>query len=112
MGVRDAFWAQLLVVERFSRVNDGLDLPSVRGLCYDASMIKVLEVAIEKVRALPEDRQVRAAQVLEEIASETDGLYRLSDAERELLREGVEAADRGDFASEADVEAVLSRYRA
>jgi hypothetical protein len=34
------------------------------------------------------------------------------DAERVLLREGVEAADRGDFASDADVEAVLSRYRA
>ena len=75
-------------------------------------MIKVLEQAIEKVRALPEDRQVRAALALEEIASETDGTYRLSDEERALLREGVDAADRGDFASEADVEAVLSRYRA
>ena len=75
-------------------------------------MIKVLEQAIEKVRALSEDRQVRAAQVLEEIASETDGPYRLSDEERAPLREGVEAADRGDFASEADVESVLSRYRA
>jgi len=75
-------------------------------------MIKVLEQAIEKVRTLPEDRQVRAALALEEIASETDGPYRLSDAERALLREGVDAADRGDFASEVDVEAVLSRYRA
>jgi hypothetical protein len=38
-------------------------------------MIKALELAIEKVRALPEDRQVRAAQALEEIASKTDGTY-------------------------------------
>lgn len=75
-------------------------------------MIKVLEQAIEKVRTLPEDRQIRAARALEEIASETDGTYRLSDDERALLREGVEAADRGDFASDAEVEAVLSRYRA
>ena len=75
-------------------------------------MIKVLEQAIEKVRRLPEDRQAYAAQVLEEIASGTDGVYRLSEDERRLLSEGIEAADRGDFASEADVEAVLARYRA
>jgi len=75
-------------------------------------MIKVLEQAIEKIRALPEERQAYAAHVLEEIASEADEVPPLSDDERRLLREGVEAADRGDFASEEDVEAVLSRYRA
>ena len=75
-------------------------------------MIKVLEQAIEKVRTLSEDRQAYAAQVLEEIASESGDAYRLSDDERRLLREGIDAADRGDFASEKEVEAVLGRYRA
>ena len=80
-------------------------------MCYDATMIKVLEQAIEKVRGLSEDHQAYAARVLEEIASDTDGPHRLSEDERRLVLEGIAAADQGDFASEADVQAVLGRYR-
>ena len=38
-------------------------------------MNKALEAAIEKVRALPEDRQRHAAELLEWFASSTDEVY-------------------------------------
>ena len=71
-------------------------------------MIKVLEQAIEKVKALPKERQEYAAAVLEEIAAEDD-VYQLTDDERRLVREGTAELDRGEYASDAAVEAVLRR---
>ena len=71
-------------------------------------MIKVLEQAIEKVKALPKERQEYVAAVLEEIAAEDD-VYQLTDDERRLVREGTAELDRGEYASEAAVEAVLRR---
>ena len=74
-------------------------------------MIKVLEQAIEKVKSLSKDRQAYAAYVLEEIAADVDGAD-MTDEERRLVQEGIDAADRGEFANEEDVQAVLGRYRA
>lgn len=45
-------------------------------------MIKFLEQAIEKVKALPEERQRYAAHVLEQIAATDDQVYRLTDEEQ------------------------------
>lgn len=75
-------------------------------------MIKVLENAIEKVKTLSEERQRYAAEVLEQIAAAGDGVYRLSDEERRLVREGLDQLDRGEVASEAEVRAVFDKYRA
>jgi len=72
-------------------------------------MIKILERAIEKVRALPRDRQAYAALVLEEIAAESQNDYRVSDDERHRIHEAIDELDRGEIASQADVEAVLRR---
>ena len=71
-------------------------------------MIKVLENAIEKVKTLSTERQEYVAQVLEELAAEGD-VYHLTDSERELVREGTAELDRGEFASDAAVDAVLRR---
>ncbi len=71
-------------------------------------MIKVLEEAIEKVKALSAERQQYVAEVLEEIAAEDD-LYRLTDTERQLVREGTAELDRGEYATDAAVDAVLRR---
>ncbi len=70
-------------------------------------MIKVLEMAIEKVRTLPKDRQAYAALMLEEIAADTAGEYRLSEDERRLIQEAIDEFDRGENASEADVHSAL-----
>ena len=76
-------------------------------------MIKALEKAIEKVKALSEERQEYAAELLEQIANaDDDAVYRLSDEERRLVREGLAELDRGEVASEAEVRAVFDKYRA
>lgn len=74
-------------------------------------MIKVLETAIDKIKALPEERQRYAAQILEQIAT-AEGVYRLTEAERHLIREGLAELDRGEAATETQVRAVYDKYRA
>ena len=74
-------------------------------------MNKVLEQAVEKVKALSEERQRYAAQVLEQIAAAGDGVYQLSDEERRLVREGLDELDRGQAASDEQVRAVFDKYR-
>ena len=74
-------------------------------------MIKALEKAVELVGALSPVRQEYAAEVLRLIAESGDGVYRLSDDERRLVREGLAELDRGEYASEAEVSAVFDKYR-
>ena len=59
-------------------------------------MIKVLEEIIEKVRALPEERQRHLARVLEELVDDDAGtpVRTLSDREKALLEQS-----RQDFAA-------------
>jgi peptidoglycan hydrolase CwlO-like protein len=75
-------------------------------------MIKALQQAIEKVKALSRERQEYAAELLEQIANANDEMYRLSDEERRLVREGLAELDRGEAASDAEVRAVFDKYRA
>ena len=75
-------------------------------------MIKVLEQAIEKVKALSTERQEYAAEVLEQIADAGDTVFHLNDEERRLVREGLAELDRGEVATETDVRAVFEKYRA
>lgn len=73
-------------------------------------MIKVLETAIDKIKALPEDGQRYAAEILEQIAA-SRGVYKLSDEERGLVLEGLAELDRGEVATTAQVRAVFDKYR-
>ena len=75
-------------------------------------MIKVLEEAIEKVKTLSEERQQQAAQVLEQIAAAGDDVYRLTDEERRLVREGLADLDAGRVVSETDIQKFWARNRA
>ena len=74
-------------------------------------MIKVLKDAIEKVKTLSDERQLYAAQVLERIAEAGDGVYRLSEEERRLVREGIADLDNGRIVSDADMDAFWRRHR-
>ena len=76
-----------------------------------ANMIKMLEQAIEKVKALSPERQQYAAEVLEQIAAAGDDVYVLSDEERRLVREGLDELDRGEVATDDEVRAVFDKYR-
>ena len=59
-------------------------------------MIKVPEVAVEKLNALAEERQECAAEVLEQSAAIGDEVYRSSEEERRRAREGLDELDRGE----------------
>ncbi len=74
-------------------------------------MIKALEQAIEKIKTLSKERQEYAAEVLEQIAEAGDEIYRLSDEERRLVREGVAELDAGHGVSGAEMTEFWNRYR-
>ena len=74
-------------------------------------MIKVLEQAIEKVKALSPERQAYAAEVLEQIA-EGEGVYRLSDEERRQVAEGLADLDDGRIVPDKEMDVFWARHRA
>jgi hypothetical protein len=74
-------------------------------------MIKVLELAIDKIRHLPEERQAAAAEALELIAAQTDDAS-LSAEEIEGVKRAQDAVRRGEVASDDKVKEFFGRYRA
>jgi hypothetical protein len=73
-------------------------------------MNKVLEQAIAKIRTLPDDVQVYAASVLEQIAAGGGGIFGLTDTERALVREGLADLDAGRIVPDAEMDAFWSRH--
>jgi hypothetical protein len=67
-------------------------------------MTKLLDSAIAKVQALPEEVQDEAAEVLFAIAARGEGPIVLDDATRRAVLEGLEQARRGEFASAEEIE--------
>ena len=49
-------------------------------------MTKMVQQAIEALKELPEDRQATLARAILDYASHDDGLYHLTDEEREEVR--------------------------
>ena len=78
-------------------------------LRYNAPMTKVLEDAIEKVRQLPADRQAYVAEVLEHIAAAGSEVFPVPDGHRAAVLEGLEQAERGEFASDDEMAALWRR---
>ncbi len=73
-------------------------------------MIKALELAIERVRKLPADRQEFLASVLDEYASDSDAVYSLSADERALVEAGLADLDAGRIVSDAAMAAFWNRH--
>jgi predicted transcriptional regulator len=59
---------------------------------------------LEQVQSWPEEDQEELADVAREIESRRTGIYRLSDQERAAVREGMDAARRGDFVPDHEME--------
>jgi len=72
-------------------------------------MMKVLEIAIEKLKALPEDRQAYAAEVIERIAAGDSALFHIPEEHMKGVLEGLTKAQSGEFANEEEVDRVLRR---
>jgi len=73
-------------------------------------MIKVLEEAIEKVKKLPEDRQVYVAEVLEQIAAAGSDVFDVPGEHRAAVVEGLGQAERGEFACDEEMAALCAVY--
>lgn len=74
-------------------------------------MTKLLEQAVEKVQALPLEMQDQAARMLLVYAGDEEPVLALSPEEEADLTEAQAEMQRGEFATDAEVEAVLAKYR-
>ncbi len=74
-------------------------------------MTKLLELALEKVQALPPEMQDQAARMLLIYAGDDAPIAELTPEEEADLIEAKAEVARGELASEAEVEAALSKYR-
>jgi predicted transcriptional regulator len=74
-------------------------------------MTELLEMAIAKLKELPEADQDMAAEVLISIMSKRDEPVQLDDETRAAVRQGIEQADRGEFVSDEDMAAFFARHR-
>ncbi|MGO9170492.1 MAG: hypothetical protein ACLP7P_00795 [Rhodomicrobium sp.] len=72
-------------------------------------MIKALEIAIEKLKALPEDKQAYAAEIIEEIAASDEEVFRIPDGHLPGVLEGLQQARRGEFASDEEMAALWKK---
>jgi hypothetical protein len=66
---------------------------------------------IGRAERWPAEDQEELAQAALEIELRRNGKYRATDAELVAIDEAVAAVGRGEIAADADVEALLARYR-
>ncbi len=71
---------------------------------------KQLEIVIERIRRLPEERQAAAVEALEVVAAQAD--TPLIQTEIEGVRQAQDDVRRGEYASDEDVRAFFGRFRA
>ena len=74
-------------------------------------MTKLLEKALDAVRARPADRQDEAAKLLLALDRLGPGPYQASPEELAAVDEALEQVERGERASPAEVEAAFARFR-
>lgn len=73
-------------------------------------MTKLLEHAVEKLRGLPPEIQDDLASVLLQLAGEDDDVVLLSPEEEASFDRSFEQAQRGEFASEAQLRAIWAKH--
>jgi hypothetical protein len=73
-------------------------------------MTELLKKAIEAVQALPADAQDEIARTMLTLAGGADEPEPISPAELPAVLEGLAQVKRGEYASDAEVEAALRRF--
>ncbi|QWG24137.1 hypothetical protein KMZ93_04200 [Bradyrhizobium sediminis] len=66
---------------------------------------------LEQVETWPAEDQEELASVASEIESRRTGIYNLSDTERARIRQGIAAAEEGNFAPESEMEEFYKLHR-
>jgi predicted transcriptional regulator len=103
--------AEIALLCRFSHAgHEGgcLDISFAGG--HTRTMTKLLEKAIAQARSLPPEEQDTLAAVLLAMTDQETGAVPLDDDTRAAIREGLQQARRGEFASNAEVEALWKRF--
>ncbi len=73
-------------------------------------MVNLLDQAVEAARRLPLQNQNEIAQIMLRLTEDdASGVYQLSPEERAVLAESKAQAACGEFASEADIEAIWEK---
>jgi predicted transcriptional regulator len=72
-------------------------------------MTKLLEQALETVRSLPPEMQDELARMLLQLAGKDQHLLQLSPEEEGSLDESLAQADRGEFATDEQVQAIWAK---
>jgi hypothetical protein len=73
-------------------------------------MTKLLEEAVQKLCQLPKGRQDELARMLIDVAASDLSPYQFTAAERADIEEAIAQADRGEFASDAEIAATWKRF--
>ncbi len=73
-------------------------------------MTKLLEKAIERARTLPDDVQDSMALALLAMADTSDKPEELDQETRAAIRQGLEEARRGEFASDEEIDGLWRRF--
>lgn len=66
---------------------------------------------MERAASWPEEGQAELVQSMLDIEMKYYGAYRLDDEDRARIQKSIEAAKRGEFASDEEVAALFARYR-
>ena len=74
-------------------------------------MSRQTKTLLEQVESWPEEDQEELVDLAREIAARRAGVYLLSGDERLAVREGMDAARRGDFAPDDEVEEFYKLHR-
>ena len=73
---------------------------------------KSFKTLSDRIASWPEEAQADLVRFIVDTEAKHFGVYRLSDEEREAVRKGMDAAERGEFASDEEIAALFRRYRA
>jgi len=73
---------------------------------------KELSAILKRVESWPEAAQRQLAEIALEIEQDLSGVYRATPEELAGIDRGIAAANRGEFATDAEVEAALAKFRA
>ncbi|RXH12340.1 hypothetical protein EAS56_17685 [Bradyrhizobium guangzhouense] len=66
---------------------------------------------LQRVESWPTEDQEELASIAREIESRRTGIYTLSDEERAAIRQGIAAAEEGNFAPENEMEEFYKLHR-
>jgi hypothetical protein len=73
-------------------------------------MIPALKQALKAVESWPEENQEALAAAAREIEAQMTGVYHPTAEELAAIDRGLEAADRGEFASDEEVAAIKAKF--